>query len=267
MDYTGNQEERSLVEKTWVFLDPKKTLRRAMYFLANNPEKKVLFLTTSTRYPFNTGYDLGGHEPEAPKSTILADYIRRNIPNKSTHIDVPKLLIYPCEGNVSHAEGNTCGATKAILKDRQKNPTGYHRCWASVNMKDDELWMISREIFNSDIVLFFGSIRWGQANAEYQKLIERLTWIENMKTTLGEVDLLADKMAGFICVGQNWNGISVVDVQKSVLGFFGFQIPDELSWSWQYTYDKNDETKVSYQDASRAFHEELGIPMNWTVSK
>lgn len=267
MPFQEKISQSEYVEKTWMFLDPKKTLNRAIHFLSNNPEKKVLFLTTSTRYPFNTGYDLGGHEPEAPKSTILADFIRKHTPNPSMHIDVPKLLIHPCEGNVSHAEGNSCGAKKAILKDRQKNPTGYHRCWASVNMKDDELWMISKALFESDIVLFFGSIRWGQANAEYQKLIERLTWIENMKSTLGEVDLLSHKMAGFICVGQNWNGISVVDVQKSVLGFFGFQIPEELSWSWQYTYDKNDETKASYQDASRAFHEEFGIPMEWKVGK
>lgn len=81
---------------------------------------------------------------------------------------------------------------------------------------------MSDEIFNSDIILFFGSIRWGQTNAQYQKLIERLTWLENRHSTLGEENLLMGKQAGFMCIGQNWNGANVVGVQKNVLNYFGF---------------------------------------------
>lgn len=228
-------------------------------YLKNNKDKKVLFITTSVRYPFNTGYDKGGVEDEIPKSTELALFIKKSIPNKSSWIDAPQLKILPCEGNVSHITGNTCGVKDSLLKDKEKNPTGYHRCWASVNDTSDELWKVSKKLFEADIVLFFASIRWGQANSEYQKLIERLTWIENRHSTLGEENIISDKEAGFICIGQNWNGVNVVDVQQKVLNFYGFKTPQQLSWNWQYTTDAKDETEKSYKKAYGKFKEELGI--------
>lgn len=230
-------------------------------YLASYPQKRVLFLTTSTRYPFNTAYDKGGVEDELPKSTELALFIKDNIPNKSGWIDIPQLKIVSCEGNVSHKTGNSCGVMDSVLKDKKKNPSGNHRCWASVNDKSDQLWKVSDEIFNSDIILFFGSIRWGQTNAQYQKLIERLTWLENRHSSLGEDNLLMGKQAGFICIGQNWNGANVVGVQKNVLNYFGFDTPDNLFWNWQYTTDANDETQQSYKMSDKQFHLDLGIPM------
>lgn len=228
-------------------------------YLKSNKDKKVLFVTTSVRYPFNTGYDKGGVENEIPKSTELALFIKKSIPNQSAWIDVPKLKILPCEGNVSHITGNTCGVKDALLKDKEKNPSGYHRCWASVNDTSDELWKVSKKLFEADIVLFFASIRWGQANSEYQKLIERLTWIENRHSTLGEDNIIKDKEAGFICIGQNWNGVNVVDVQQKVLNFYGFNTPQQLCWNWQYTNDAKDETEKSYKNAYNKFKQELGI--------
>ena len=228
-------------------------------YLASNGGR-VLFITTSTRYPFNTPYDKGGVENELPKSTELALFIKESIPNKSEWIDIPQLKILPCEGNVSHKDGNTCGVMDSKLKDRSKNPTGHHRCWASVNDTSDQLWKVSKEIFKADTVLFFGSIRWGQANAEYQKLIERLTWLENRHSTLGESNLLEGKKAGFVCIGQNWNGANVVNVQKDVLTFYGFDTPDALFWNWQYTDVTKDETQESYKSAHTQFHLDLGIP-------
>ena len=138
---------------------------------------KVLLLTCSNRYNWDpTDVDI-------PKSTILAMVINEYLNDKSVLIDVPELNIVPCEGNVSRKDGNSCGLMKAKLKDKDKNPTGYHRCWASLNDKDDELWKISKELFESNAVIFFTSVRWGQASMFYQKLIERLTWIENRYTT------------------------------------------------------------------------------------
>lgn len=141
----------------------------------------------------------------------------------------------------------------AKKKDPLKNPSGHHRCWASINNKDDELWKISKELFESDCVVFFGSIRWGQMNSEYQKLIERLTWIENRHTTLGEENIVKDIDAGIIIVSQNWNGKQVLDTQKKVLEYFGFNVVKNLSWNWQYTDIDTDESKQSYIDATNQF--------------
>ena len=234
-------------------------VRDTISYLKNNGGK-VLFITTSTRYPFNTQYDKGGVELEIPKSTELALFMKKSLPNESEWIDIPQLKIHPCEGNVSHVTGNTCGVVDSLLKDKSKNPSGLHRCWASVNDKSDELWKVSKRIFEADTVLFFGSIRWGQANGEYQKLIERLTWLENRHSTLGESNVLEGKKAGFICIGQNWNGANVTLIQKDVLSFFGFDTPDNLFWNWQYTNIATDETQESYKMSHDKFHQDLGMP-------
>jgi hypothetical protein len=123
--------------------------------------KKVLLLTCSNR-----GEEVS--KTQLPKSSILARVIHNNLDN-STIIDVTKLKIYPCEGNVSRMDGNVCGIKEALLDDPEKNPSGYHRCWASVHNPDDELWKISKELFESDCVVFFASVRWGAANMFYQK--------------------------------------------------------------------------------------------------
>lgn len=219
-------------------------------------KEKILFLTTSNR-----GGWAEKELKEQPKSTILAramqDYLGKS---KCKLIVVPDLKIYTCEANVSHMKGNECGLKKAVLKDKNKNPTGHHRCWRNINNPDDELWKISKELFESDCVVFFGSVRWGQMNANYQNLIERLTWLENRHSTLGESNIVKDIACGIIAVGQNWRGSDVVKVQKQVLTFFGFDVKDELSWNWQYTQDYKDETNKSYKKSGKDFMDtfELG---------
>ncbi len=209
--------------------------------------KKILFLTTSNRWHGEEG-------GEKPKSTVLAYEIAKRLKNSNISIiEVPPLKIYPCEGNVSTKKGNICGVFDAKKKDPLKNPSGHHRCWASINNKDDELWKISKELLGSDCVIFFGSVRWGQMNSEYQKLIERLTWIENRHTTLKEENIVQNIDAGIIIVSQNWNSKQVLDTQKKVLEFFGFNVADDLCWNWQYSKDDTDESKESYIDAANQF--------------
>jgi len=161
----------------------KRQLQKAIKHLST--KKKVLLLTTSNRG------DLSSKDgQDVPKSTRIAQVMQRSIgEHKCTLIDVSKLKIYSCEGNVSSKDGNNCGVRAANLKDVEKNPTGNLRCWASVNNADDELWKIATPLFESEAVVFLGSIRWGQANAIYQKLIERLDWIENRHTTLVEMNV------------------------------------------------------------------------------
>lgn len=214
---------------------------------------KVLLLCCSNR--FNWDPD----KVDIPKSTILAMMINDYLGDKSIMIDVPELKIYPCEGNVSRADGNSCGLKKSLLKSDEKNPSGYHRCWASLNEKDDELWKITKELFDSNAVIFFSSVRWGQANMFYQKLIERLTWIENRHATLGESNVVENIQSGFICVGQNWKGIDVVDTQKKVHTFYGFKTNDNFYWNWQYTSKMSDETQESYKKSFGTFVDKFNI--------
>ena len=213
-------------------------LKKLYKYLKGKKGKKILFLTTSNRWE---------GDKELPKSSIIADELIKKLGSDNVQlINVAKLKIYPCEGNVSTKRGNTCGLKEAKLDDKEKNPTGNIRCWASVNNKSDEMYKVANAIFEADIVIFFGSIRWGKMNSIYGELVERLTWLDNRHTTLGESNLLKDKEVGVIATGHNWNGEEAVKLEKQVLGFFGFKTPDVLSFNWQWTKDKNDESKKGY---------------------
>jgi multimeric flavodoxin WrbA len=214
--------------------------------------KKTLFITTSNRW---------NGSKEKPKSTLLAEKLSVEIKGEVKIINIPDLNIFPCEGNISTLDGNNCGVKKSILNEKIKNPTGFHRCWASLNNQNDELWKVSKEIFESDAVIFFVSIRWGQTNSFYQKLIERLSWIENRHATLGESNIVEGKLAGMITIGQNWNGEMVLETQKEVLEFYGFTVPYELSFHWQYTPDILDETEKSYIDAPKKFSRDFDVDL------
>jgi len=200
--------------------------------------KKVLLLTTSNRWE---GSD------DTPKSSQLAQMIQDELGSSTCEIiDVAKLKIYQCEGNVSTAKGNSCGLKDAVLKDAKKNPSGHHRCWASINNSDDELWRVSKPLLEADAIIFLGSIRWGSGNAVYQKLIERLNWLENRWTTLEEDNILKGKLAGIVFSGHNWNGSAELEKQKQVLKYYGFDVPNELSFNWQWTQDSDDESAAGY---------------------
>jgi multimeric flavodoxin WrbA len=213
-------------------------LKKLYNYLKKQKNKKILFLTTSNRWE---------GDKELPKSSIIADELIKKLGSDRIElINVAKLKIFPCEGNVSTKRGNTCGLKEAKLNDKEKNPTGNIRCWASLNNKSDEMYKVANAIFDADIVIFFGSIRWGKMNSIYGELVERLTWLDNRHTTLGESNLLKDKEVGVIATGHNWNGEEALKLEKQVLAFFGFKTPDVLSFNWQWTKDKNDESKKGY---------------------
>jgi multimeric flavodoxin WrbA len=217
------------------------------YLEKQKVKKKLLFLTTSNRW-------VG--DKELPKSSMMADELVKKL-GTGEIINISKLKIFPCEGNVSTKRGNTCGLKEALLNDKEKNPTGNIRCWASLNNKSDEMYKVANSIFEHDIIIFFGSIRWGKMNAIYTQLIERLTWLENRQSTLGESNLLKNKEVGVIATGHNWNGKETIKLEKEVLSFFGFKTPDVLSFNWQWTDDKNDESKGGYLESFGDFLKEM----------
>jgi multimeric flavodoxin WrbA len=218
-----------------------------LYKYLKNSNKKILFLTTSNRWE---------GEKELPKSSIIAHELAKQL--KSVEIiNVSKLKIFPCEGNVSNKEGNGCGVKAAMLKS--DNPDKFIRCWASINNTTDEMHKVANAIYDADIIIFFGSIRWGKMNAIYTQLVERLTWLENRWTTLGESNLLKDKETGVIAIGHNWNGKEAVKLEKEVLGFFGFKTPDVLSFNWQYLQNADDETQSGYKKAYATFMKDFNF--------
>jgi multimeric flavodoxin WrbA len=226
-----------------------KELNKLYKYLRSKKNKKILFLTTSNRW---------SGDKELPKSSMIAEEISKKFGDIEI-INISKLKIFPCEGNVSTKRGNTCGIKDAILKDKEKNPTGHIRCWASVNNKSDELYKVANAILDADIIIFFGSIRWGKMNAIYTNLIERLTWLESRHATLNESNLLKNKEVGIIATGHNWNVKESIKLEKEVLSFFGFKTPDVLSFSWQWTNDKNDESKSGYLSAFGDFLKQMNF--------
>lgn len=214
--------------------------------------RKVLIITTSNRW---------SGSKEIPKSTLLATDLAIKV--DAELIDASKLHIYPCEGNVSMEKGNFCGVKDSVLEDPIKNPSGQHRCWASLNNADDELWKISKSLLEADVVLFFVSVRWGQTNAIYQKLIERLNWLENRWATYNESNLLKGKEAGIVLVGHNWNGENVLNTQKQVLSYYGFTVPAEYSFNWQWTSDVSDESEAGYRKETNDFKADFGLGPKW----
>ena len=218
-------------------------LKKFYNYLKDKDSKgnRIVFLTTSNRW-------VG--EKELPKSSELALEIRSKLKNCEV-IDVSKLKIFPCEGNVSRHDGNNCG-----VKDSKKNPHKIVRCWASMNNPSDEMYIVANKIYESDIIVFFGSIRWGKMNAVYTQLIERLTWLENRHTTLGESNILEDKEVGIVAMGHNWNGQDSVELEKQVLKYFGFKTPKELSFNRQWTNDPTDETLSGYKQDYKDFLKE-----------
>ena len=73
---------------------------------------KVLLLTTSNRWE---------KSDDVPKSTRIARIIEQELIGKCTLIDVSKLTIYDCEGNVSDASGYHCGTKKSNLEGELPN--------------------------------------------------------------------------------------------------------------------------------------------------
>lgn len=226
----------------------------------------VLLLTTSNRYE--------KHVWDVPKTTQLARRIEEQLKQRRKRVkvlDVASLRIHTCEGNISGGRGNSCGVRDAKLPDRRKNPTGHHRCWASINNKDDELYKVSRELFRSQAVVFFVSVRWGQTNSVYQRLFERLSWIENRFTSLGEkpIPQLKKLEAGIVVFGHNWNDQQVLKTQTKNFEWFGWKTPAALSFNWQYTNDAEEESRESYCDAIEEFGQlvQVGVRRRSTETK
>lgn len=113
-------------------------------------------------------------------------------------------------------------------------------------------------------MVFFVSVRWGQTNIVYQRLFERLSWIENRVTSLGEARIpqLKNLEAGIVLFGHNWNDEQVLKTQKQNFEWFGWKTPAALSFNWQYAGKADEESPESYRGATEEFGAllQIGLP-------
>ena len=124
------------------------------------------------------------------------------------------------------------------------------------------MWKISRELFESDCVVFFASVRWGAANMFYQKLIERLNWINNRYIPYGEKNIIKDISSGFIIVGQHQYGDDITKLQLNNHEYYGFKINDKLYWNWSAeNIEYDDETLQGYIESYPEFFEDFKIEL------
>ena len=73
------------------------------------------------------------------------------------------------------------------------------------------------------------------------------------------LNIVKDIETGFICVGQNWNGENVTELQKAVHGFYGFKPNSDLYWNWQFTKDVLDESEKSYKASHDKFIKDMKL--------
>ena len=126
---------------------------------------------------------------------------------------------------------------------------GEYRCWAhKVSVEDpdkyggvDQMPIIYDAFRDSDIVLFCTSVRWMSHSAVMQTIIERMNTLENRVTVYGEESPLKDKKCGVVTVGQHYKAQDVARHIMEVMGFMGFQAPDDAMFVWQKTLDLNKE--------------------------
>lgn len=104
-----------------------------------------------------------------------------------------------------------------------------------------------------DTVIFFGSIRWGKANAIYARLLERLTWLENRHSSFNEENILHKKACGIVLFGHNFNVQQALELEKTNLKYFGFNVQENLCYGKQWTLDNKDESIIGYQKEADEF--------------
>lgn len=78
-------------------------------------------------------------------------------------------------------------------------------------------------------------------------------------SSLNKSNVIKKIETGMICIGQNFNGNSVVDLQKEIHTFYGFKPNNKLYWNWQYTTNSNDESQDSYKKAYTVFIRDMRL--------
>lgn len=118
---------------------------------------------------------------------------------------------------------------------------GKYRCWAHKLSHDnpeefggaDQMGDIYDGIESADVVIFSTSVRWESHSALLQKIIERMTTLQNRHTVYGEPNPLLHKKCGVIVTGHNSKAQSVASHLLNVLQWIGFDTNIYRQIVWQ----------------------------------
>lgn len=130
---------------------------------------------------------------------------------------------------------------------------GQYRCWAHKLSHDnpenyggaDEMGLIYDNIAWADIVIFATSVRWESHSAVLQKVIERLTTIQNRHVVYNEPNSLLGKKCGVVVTGHNAKAQSVASHLLEVFQWIGFHTEFFYQVVWQKTQNLHSEVPMT----------------------
>jgi len=120
---------------------------------------------------------------------------------------------------------------------------GRYRCWAHKLSHDnpeqyggrDEMPVLYEGFDWADVVVFGTSTRWESHSALLQKIIERMTNLQNRNVVYGEPNPLAEKKCGVVVTGHNAKSQSVASHLLEVFQWLGFDTNIFYQIVWQKT--------------------------------
>lgn len=126
---------------------------------------------------------------------------------------------------------------------------GKYRCWAHKLSHDtpseyggkDQMGSLYDAYDWADIVIFGTSVRWESHSAILQKIIERMTTLQNRDVVYGERNPLQDKRCGVVVTGHNSMAQNVAAHLLRVFEWLGFTTNIFYQIVWQNTQNIHSE--------------------------
>lgn len=122
---------------------------------------------------------------------------------------------------------------------------GKYRCWAHKLSHEnpsqyggkDEMGVLYDGFEWADVVIFGTSVRWQSHSAILQKIIERMTTLQNRNVVYCEPNPLQNKKCGVVVTGHNSMAQGVADHLLRVFEWLGFSTHIYYQFVWQKTTD------------------------------
>lgn len=130
---------------------------------------------------------------------------------------------------------------------------GKYRCWAhKLSHADpnryggaDEMGLIYDHIAWADAVIFATSVRWESHSAVLQKVIERMTTLQNRHAVYKEPNPLQGKKCGVVVTGHNAKAQSVASHLLEAFQWLGFHTEFFYQIVWQKTQNLHSEVPMT----------------------